>query len=121
MKALNTNSNCMSFRKMEYWQYTTCFVLMLFYIAFPGWLYCQEHKAYSLIVGLTEIDASAYARKQKVYSSEATKGANLDINRMKRIAISNGHIFTSLCDREATRNRILDAIIDINNIPFKIY
>lgn len=113
MKALNINPNCTSFRIIKYWQYTTCFVLIFFYTAFSVRLFCQEHKAYSLIVGLKEIDASAYAGKQKIYNSAATAGVDIDISEMKRIAESNGHIITSLFNREATRNRILDTIIDI--------
>lgn len=78
-------------------------------------VFAQEHKAYSLLVGLEEINDEAYSKKNKFYNKEATSGVGFDILKMKHIAEANGHIIKSLINAEANRNQIINAISEIGN------
>ena len=91
------------------------FVTFLFLIGALVPVFSQEHKAYTLLVGLEKINDDAYAKKSKFYNKKATSGVGFDLLKMKYIAEANGHIIKSLINAEANRNQIINAITEIGN------
>lgn len=76
-------------------------------------LFGQQNNIYTLLVGLKNIDDSAYAKISKKYSREATSGVDLDLYKMNRISTRFNHTILTLSDKEATKKKVLDTIISI--------
>ncbi len=90
------------------------FILML---QIPLLCLCQ-HKTYTLLVGMKQIDDQFYLKKYKrAYDPDATKGVLYDMMKMNQVAQLNGHKTTMLNDRQATREAI---IAEIEKIGKKI-
>lgn len=89
------------------------FVLIGFFLNLS---YSQSGVTYHLAIGMEFLDSSAYETKHHVsFSDYATSGVPKDIERMKRIAIRNGHVFEKLCNENATVENIKNKISEIGN------
>lgn len=73
------------------------------------WSICQaqQAKACHLAVGLEFLDSAAYKKKYgDSFNAYATSGVGKDLERMKRIALRNGHVFDTIYNRNVTAANI---------------
>ena len=86
-------------------------VKLLFYcmlICTAGW---SQAKAYTLLVGLSEIDEKAYRDNHGwTFDMEGTSGVRKDIDKMSGIFLAESHQCTVLENKKATRKAILAAM-----------
>lgn len=87
------------------------FLIILFFLSIS---YLKSATTYHLAVGLEFLNSSAYQKNHNVsFSDYATSGVPKDLERMRRIALYNGHNFEKLCNENATVENIIKKISEI--------
>ncbi|MFN8261817.1 MAG: caspase family protein [Chitinophagales bacterium] len=90
---------------------TGIIILQLLFMAVS---FGQAPKAYTLIVGLKEVNGAAYLSKyKKTYSKSGTAGVDIDCDIIRRRAEDNQHNITVLRDKAATKGKILSTLEEI--------